>query len=657
MPRESMKNKVGVFVCECGPNIAEAMDVPAVVEHAAKLPGVAVAKQHRLLCSEEGCAFIGQAIQDQGLTHVVVAACSPREHEKTFRKACAAAGLNPYHLQVANLREQVAWVIKDKAQATGLAASLVSAATARVRKHRPLHERELAVEADVLVVGAGVAGLTAAATLVQKQRRVFVVEKQAAVGGKMVRYGELGPRLECSPCILQPLIDSVLNHERIRVFTHAQIEKVVGDYGNFTVTVRKRARYVDAAACIGCDACLEPCPVKVDVGEHGLGEQRTAMYHPWKGGLPNLPLIDADQCLRFSGQDCRICEQACAFGAIKYDDADALEDLHVGAVVLATGFSLFDARKAPHLGYGRFAEVYTSFDMELMLSKNGYTEGDVRCKDGRKPKHVAILHCVGSRTPAFNDYCSNVCCQVGVKLACLIRHQSPDTQVTEIYSEMCIGDKDGQALLRKVQADPGVTLLRLQSLDHLRVEQQGMSLHVRGPGAESLAEFDMVVVMVGMEGAGQAMVAPFDVSVDRHGFYAEAHGKLDPAGTTTAGVMVAGASTWPTNVEGAVARAQAAAGKILGRLVPGETLVIDPQVAEVDQDHCSGCKQCLALCPYHAIGLGQSGEGKRPTAFITDTLCKGCGTCVAACPSQAIVAHHFTDGQLSAELTALLRTP
>jgi heterodisulfide reductase subunit A len=633
----------------------DAVDVPAVVEYVSTLPSVVVARSHRLLCSEEGCAFIQQSIKDDQLSQVVVAACSPREHEKTFRKACAGAGLNPYQLQMANLREHVAWVIKDKDKATSLSKSLVAAATARVQRHVALAEREIAMESNVLVVGAGVAGLSAAAALAQKQRHVYLVEKQAAVGGKVVRYGELGPRLECAPCILQPLIDSVLNHDRITVFTHARIEKVVGDYGNFTVTIRKRARFVDKVACIGCDACLAPCPVNVAVTDHGLGETRTAMYHPWKGALPNVPLIDAEHCLRSLGEDCRVCEQNCPFGAIKYDDQDVLEEIRVGAVVLATGLSLFDVRNVPQYGYGLFPEVYTSFDMELMLSKNGCTQGDVRCKDGRTPQRVAILHCVGSRSPSSNDYCSNVCCQVGVKLAHLIRHQSPETQVTNLYSEMCIGDKDGQALLRKVEKDTGVSLLRLPSLAQLRIEEEGQSLQVRGPGTDQLQSFDMVVLMVGMEGAGKDSAEKFDVSVDTHGFFVEAHGKLDPAGTTTAGVMVAGASTWPSNVEGAVARAQAAAGKVLSCLIPGEMMAVDPQVAEVEPLHCSGCKQCLGLCPYHAIALQDQGD--RQVAFITDTLCKGCGTCAASCPSQAIVAHHFTDGQLTAELSALLRTP
>lgn len=650
-----MANRVGIFVCECGPNIAEVVDVPAILEDTAKLPGVVTVQSHRLLCSEEGCAFIQQHIQDDHLTQVVVGACSPREHEKTFRRACAGAGLNPYQLQMANLREQVAWVIKDKTQATALATSLVSAAAARVLRHVSLNERQIAMEADVLVVGAGVAGLTAAATLAQKQRRVLLVEKEAAVGGKVVRYGELGPRLECAPCILQPMIDSVLNHDRITVFTHARIEKVLGDYGNFTVTLRKRARYVDPVACIGCDACLEPCPVKVPITDHGLGETRTAMYHPWKGGLPNVPLIDEHACLRFKGEDCRICEQSCPFGAIRYDDKDVLEDIRVGAVVLATGMSLFDPRRAPQYGYGQLPEVYTSFDMELMLSKNGCTQGDVRCKDGHKPKNVAILHCVGSRTAKYNHYCSNVCCQVGVKLAHLIRHQSPHTHVTNLYSDMCIGDKDGQALLETVMKDPGITLLRLPSLDDVSAIGKGQSIQLQGPGTKNLPAFDMLVLMVGMEGAGQEMVDAFEVSVDTHHFFNEAHGKLDPAGTTTAGIMVAGASTWPVNVEGAVAKAQAAASKALSRLVPGEMMEIDPQVAEVLPAHCSGCKQCLALCPYHAISLKDFAG--RPVSFISDTLCKGCGTCVASCPSQAIVAHHFTDDQLTAELSALLRTP
>lgn len=647
-----MTEKVGVFLCECGPNIKEALHFDDLVEFAKTLPHVAAVRGYRLFCAAEGQTLMADDIKKDNLTRVVFAGCSPREHEHTFRAVLGRAGLNPFHLQVANIREQCAWVIKDKDKATAHAKDIVAAAVERVVRHAALTPREIPVNPDVLVVGAGAAGLAAALTLAQKARRVYVVEKLPGIGGKVVRYGELAPKLECAPCVLEPKMDAVLHNEKITLMTHAEVKEVVGYFGNFTVKVEKKARYVDLVACIGCGACLEPCPVRVPNEQSGGFEKRGAIYYPFKGALPNVPVIDMESCVRSKGENCTVCADNCAFGALKFDDKSEIVSLNVGAVVLATGFELFDAKRAPQFGYGTLPDVYTQLEMEYLISKNGCTSGQVVTRAGTPPKKIALLHCVGSKSPKYRNYCSGVCCLESLKIAHLLKKQLPDADITAVTQDLCLADKDAFAFLEKVKKD-GVKFARVERPDDLKVESNGNGMVVSSPEWKTaLSGFDMVVLGTALEGArdNRELARIFDVSVDDANFFVEAHGKLDPAATTTDGIFVAGAAQWPKSIEGAVAQGQATAGKILQRLLPGETLTLDPCVAAVNINECSGCKMCLPLCPYHAIRY--DGDAKRAT--ISDVLCKGCGVCVASCPSSAITSHHFTDAQIMAEVKSFL---
>jgi heterodisulfide reductase subunit A len=426
------------------------------------------------------------------------------------------------------------------------------------------------------------------------------------------------------------------------------------------VKVRKQARYVDEQACIGCAACIEPCPIRVP-NEYNNGlDQRAAIYNPFRGALPNIPLIDTKSCLRFTtGEECTVCAQSCPFAAVKYDDADQVREFNVGAVVLATGAELFDLRQAPQYGYGVIPDVYTHLDLEYLLNTSGPTAGKVALRNGEPPQKIAILHCVGSRSEIFNRHCSGTCCLTSLKIAHLLKKQFPDASISELYTDFSLPDKKAQEFLRKLQNEDKIQFIRVPSMDHVRVESAGGKIALRGAELEKIggafSDFDMVVLSVGLVGGvdNRRLASLFDVACDEHSFIGQANSKLDPASTATQGINLAGCVEWPKNVDATVAQAQAAAGKILSRLVPGETLELDPCVAFVNEEACSGCKMCLSVCSYRAIDWKEQVS----RAVVSGVLCKGCGVCAACCPSGAIESFHFTDKQILAEVQAFLASP
>ena len=649
-----MAERIGVYICECGPNIKDAMDIDEVVKFAQGLENVVLAKPFGLLCSEEGKAVISSEIKRQNLTRVVFAACSPKEHEITFKGILRNAGLNPFLLQIANIREHCAWVIKDKSLATDKAKAMIKAAVLRVVHHEPLETKEIECRPDVLVVGAGMAGISAALTLAQRNREVYLVEKLPCIGGKVALYEDVFPTLECASCVLDPVADEILHHEQIKILTYSEVEEVLGFYGNFVVKVNKRARFVDAATCIGCEACFDVCPVKVrNEYNEGLDERR-AIYIPYAGALPNVAVIDKEHCLRWQGEACTACQEACAFGCINYEETDQVEELKVGAIVLATGFDIFDPRHAPQYGYGKIENVYTSLEFERLVNPTGPTEGKIELKNGQTPEKIALVHCVGSRTSNFNEHCSGVCCMYLLKFAHQAARKLPGVSITQLYSDLCLPGKESQRFFGRVSGENGPEFLHMKEPDSIEIaEEDGKILieYVDVHGRSDTVTSDMVVLAPAIEGARDArgLAHVFDISQGEGGFFVEENPSIAPVSTVRDGVFIAGCAQGPKDIQSSVADGQAAAGRILSRLIPGEKLVLEAITAEVDTSLCSGCKICIALCPYKAITYDEIGKH----VTINEIICRGCGVCPAGCPSGAIKANHFTDAQISAEIQAL----
>lgn len=639
-----MAERIGVYVCKCGPNIGDKIDVDAIVNDVNSIKDVATAKSHNLLCSEDGIKFLKSEIKKEKLSRVAIAACTPKMYEQKFMKACETAGLNPYLMQMTNIREQCAWVTPDKTAATEKARSFVIAAINRVLLQEPIEKKEIDIQPDVLVVGGGVAGMEATLTLAQKGRKVYLVDKSPCIGGLGARFEEVYQTMECAPCMLAPEMQDILQKENIETLTHSEIEDVVGSYGNFSVKIRKKARYVSEEACIGCGACFEPCPVEIsNEFDEGLSK-RKAIYLPFAGALPNVPVIDKDNCKKLKGEECNACEQACPFGAINFDDEDKIIEKQVGAIILATGSMLFDPKSIPTLGYGKFDNVLTGLQLERLNASNGPTGGKILLKNGKEPKSIAFIYCVGRKE---KGYCSGVCCMYSVKLAHLLRDKLPDVKIYNFYTDLCLPKKEHQRLYNEA-VDKGAKFIRSDGTENVTRVDKNLVVQYKTDSTKKKVSVDMVVLASAVEPdeSTEKIAKLLDIPLDEQGFFSEEHVLMKPFGTPLEGVFIAGSCQGPKDIADAVAQGGAAAGRILSKLIPGEKLELEPKVAEIDEDLCSGCSTCITLCPYSATHRDE----EKKIAVVDDTLCRGCGTCVAACPTGAAKAKHFTKEQIFAEI-------
>jgi heterodisulfide reductase subunit A len=650
--------KTGVYICHCGLNIAGTVDVEGVARYAQTLPSVVVARDYRYMCSDPGQALIKDDIKNRGLNRVVVASCSPRMHEPTFRRACQDAGLNPYLYEHANIREHCSWVHDDKQLATEKAKDLVRAAVRRVALNEPLEIKERPLNTDVLIVGGGIAGIQAALDIANGEHRVYLVEKEPSIGGHMAQLDRTFPTLDCSECILTPKMTEVGQHPFITLLAYSEIEEVLGSLGNFKVRVRKKARYVDEEKCTGCGVCEQKCPWKVDSEfEMGLGK-RGAIYVPFAQAIPNVATIDREHCVYFLKGKCRACEKFCDAKAIDFEQKDEIVELEVGSIILTTGYDLFDAGRIPQYGYGRYDNVLTGLEFERMTCAGGPTGGKILLKDGRQPESVAIIHCVGSRDENYHEYCSRVCCMYALKYAHLIKELT-HAEVYQMYIDMrCFGE-GFEEFYRRV-CDEGVNFIRGKVAkvtdETLAEEKQGKLIAIAEDtllGRVVRVPVDMVILCPALEARSDAedVAKLFTINRRADGFFLEKHVKLDPVATATDGVFIAGCCEGPKDIPDTVAQASAAAAKALSVISRGR-IVIEPTTAHVNEALCQACGRCEEICDFHAPKI-ISKDGVRVSS-VDAALCKGCGACAVVCPTGAMSVRHSTREQISSMVEALL---
>jgi heterodisulfide reductase subunit A len=609
----------------------------------ARWPCATVVDTCDVLCSEDGQAWLKERIERHGLDRVVIAGCSPKEHEADFQRVLAASGLNPYMLQVVNIREQCEWIGGTRDEATAKATALVQAGMGRVALHEPIERSEIDCNPDVLVIGAGAAGISAAITLSQKGRNVFLVEKTFALGGRVFLLDETYPGMECASCFLEPALDKVLHDERIQVITGAEVGEVTGSYGNFSVTVHRKPRFVDPEACIGCRTCASVCPVEYpDPYSGGLG-LRKAVDLPFEGCLPHLSAVDPERCIRFQGDTCDACAQSCPFEAIWFGDGGRDIQIRCGAVVVATGSSVGDPPDESAPG-----DILSTFQMERLMHPNGPTTGKIACASGEQPTSILFALSENAREEGALGWMELL------KLAERTRHKLPGTGISLAGGPAwTLGA--GQDLVKGLlESGAEFHPAFLAGIAKNSLTGRPVAILMDGKGT-SRVPADLVVVhtrSLPSEGA-ERLGGALGIRSRPNRFFQDRADPFEPSFSGVAGVYVAGAAGGPRSIAASIEDGAAAAARILSRLVPGEKIPLEPLTSAVDETLCSDCGICRCSCPYGAI----TRDRELGVSRVVAAICRGCGTCAAACPSGAIKAKHFTGGQLAEEIRSLLQIP
>ncbi len=681
-----MARRIGVFICHCGKNIGDTVDCPKVSEAMKNVPGVVHSEDYKFVCSAPGQDLIADAIKKHNLDGVVVSACSPHMHEKTFRSTAESAGMNPYMLECANIREHCSWVHPSKEIGTPKAIELTKMLIEKTLYDEPLERIRVPVTKRALVIGGGIAGIQATLDIANGGHEVILLEKSPSIGGHMSQLDETFPTLDCSQCILTPRMVEAAKHPNVTIISWAELEKLEGYIGNFKATIRQKARYVNAELCTGCGVCQEKCPARMlnyfeaglgviegkfkDASEVNKGAMTKAINSPFPQAVPNIPVLHPEPCIYFQKGKCKICEKVCPTGAIDFEQQDEILEFDIGAVVVATGYTLYELGRqpedSPYVGYGEYGygadtDIIDGLQFERIVTSSGPTLGDFkRPSDDKVPKTVAFLQCIGSRCPEKGiEFCSKICCMYTAKHTMLYKHAVHDGQAIVFYMDVRAGGKRYEEFVRRAIEQDGALYLRGRVS---RIYRDGDKLILKGAdtiaGKQIDVAVDLVVVATAMipQPDAKDLARKLSISYDQYGFYVEAHPKLRPVETNTGGIFLAGACQAPMDIPDCVAQGSAAASKIQN-LFAFDELDREPIVAYVNEETCIGCWDCVNGCPYLAITekeiKNREGEVLRMVAEVNPGLCQGCGLCTTVCRSNSAQLAGFNDKQLYAEIQAL----
>jgi len=645
--------RIGVYVCHCGLNIAGTVDCKQVAKFAATLPNVVLAQDNRYTCSDQGQELIKKDIREHRLNRVVVASCSPRLHEPTFRRACEEAGLNKYLVEMANIREHCSWVhLQEKEAATEKAKDLVRMAVAKAALLEPEEEMVVPITQKALVIGGGVAGIQAALDLADTGYKVYLVEKSPSVGGRMAQLDKTFPTMDCSICILAPKMSDAGRHPNIELLTNSEVLEVKGYIGNFKVKVLKKPRYV-TKDCSACGDCAPACPITAP-NEFDVGlATRHAIYTPFAQAVPSTYIIDRNLCLNKENIIvCDKCIKACERKTIDFNMQPETLELDVGTIIVATGADVFDPATLVNYGYTKYPNVITSLEFERLINAGGPSGGRlIRPSDMQIPDSVAFVQCVGSRSESGNLYCSNVCCMNTIKDALLIKEHWPDTRIYVYYVDIRAFGKGFEDLYKRARKE-GVLFVRGLPTE---IVQNKKTHDLWLVGENTLqkevykTKVGMVILSIGLEPRQDSEVIQRLCTLSRtpDGFFMEAHPKLRPVDAPTGGVFLAGCAESPKDIKDSVTQASAAAARASILMAKGK-VTVEAITSKLIPENCTGCQMCAKVCPFNAITV----IPERKKVELIEAACSGCGTCSAECPFNAIIMRHFTDAQLLAQIDA-----
>jgi len=647
--------KVGVYICHCGKNIAGVIDIKKVLEEVKKLNEVSIARDYMFMCSRTGQQLIIDDIKAGIVDRVVVAACSPTMHEETFMRALEEAGLNRFLFEMANIREQCSWVhYNDPEAATEKAIDIVKAAVKRVSKYEPFERGRLPVVKRALVIGGGIAGIRAALDIADAGIEVYLVEKSPSIGGKMAQLDKTFPTLDCSLCILTPLMNEVSKHRNIKLLTNSEVVDVKGRVGSFQVKIKRKARYVDVERCVACGMCSEKCPVSGIPDDYNCGlSSRRAIYKPYPQAIPNAYVIDPEHCLKVTRGICGVCEKICPAKAINFNDKDMEIDVEVGVIVIAIGYELMNPRGITEYGYGKFKDVVTGLEFERIYSAEGPTKGKIiKLSDGKEPKEIAIILCAGSRDERHLPYCCNIGCMAGLKHAYYIASSNPEIKTYIFYTDIRTYGKGYEEFYKRIREMNNVYFIRGKPME-VRFEEGKLTFEVFDMNVNELYKFrvDMIILETGLIPNPSSIDLASKLKIPRSadGFLLEAHPKLRPVNAPSRGIYICGCVQGLKDIPSSIAQASAAATEAIKLLIKGE-VEAEPYIVEIDESKCSGCRICLSVCPYKAIKI----NAEKKVAEINIGACMGCGICASACPSKAIKQRRFTDESIIAAIDAIL---
>ena len=642
--------RIGVFVCHCGINIAQNVDVKTLTEYASHLNGVVVAKEYKYMCSDVGATLIKDTIKEFKLDGVVIASCSPRMHEHTFRRVANDGGVNPYRVEISNIREQCSWAHSDKQKATEKAEYLVRSAVSKALSLEPLKPSTLKVIPEALIIGGGITGIQASLDLANDGFKVHLVERDPSIGGHMAQLDKTFPTLDCSSCILTPKMMEVANHENIELLSYAEIVSIEGSIGNYTVKIRKKPRYVDVDKCTGCGDCATNCRLKDRITSEfnqGMGKRGAAYMH-FPQAVPLKYVIDDKKCLFLTKGKCGdepLCKKACAQNAISFDQKEEIIERKVGAIIVATGYDIMDPAVVYEYGYDQSPDVITTLELERLISSSGPTKGEIlRPSNQQKPKSVTFILCVGSRDETQCSWCCRIGCMTALKQVYLLREKlGEDVEINVCYNDLRSFGKGYEEFYRKVRG------LHTNMFRGRPSEVRPMTDHLKIDIFDTITnklfeiKTDMVVLVPAMMPRKDAteFARLLHLTLSGDGFFLEAHPKLRPVDTFVNGIFIAGCCQAPKDIQDTVSQASAAASRA-ATILSQEELEIDPLIAMVDEDACTGCGICIEICPYEARTLNE----RKRIAEVNDALCAGCGGCIAACPSNASIHKNFTKKQL-----------
>ena len=642
--------RIGVFVCHCGINIAQNVDVKALTEYSSHLNGVVVAKEYKYMCSDVGATLIKDTIKEFKLDGVVIASCSPRMHEHTFRRVANDGGVNPYRVEISNIREQCSWAHSNKEQATEKAKYLVRSAVSKALSLEPLQPSTLKVIPEALVIGGGIAGIQTSLDLANDGFKVHLVERDPSIGGHMAQLDKTFPTLDCSSCILTPKMMEVAHHENIELLTYAEITSIEGSIGNYTVKIKKKPRYVDMDKCTGCGDCATACRLKdriVSEFNQGMGK-RGAAYMPFPQAVPLKYVIDDKKCLFLTKGKCGdepLCKKACAQQAIAFDQKEEIIERKVGAIVIATGYDVMDPALVYEYGYDQSPDVITTLEMERLISSSGPTKGEIlRPSNQQKPKSVTFILCVGSRDETQCTWCCRIGCMTALKQVYLLREKlGEEIEINVCYNDLRSFGKGYEEFYRKVRG-LHTNMFRGRPSE-VRPMKENLKIDIFDTTTNKLFEIktDLVILVPAMMPRSDATEFSrlLHLTLSGDGFFLEAHPKLRPVDTFVNGIFIAGCCQGPKDIQDTVSQGSAAASRA-ATILSQEELEIDPLIAMVDEEVCTGCGICVEVCPYEARTLNE----RKRIAEVNDALCAGCGGCIAACPSNASTHKNFTKKQL-----------